>query len=51
MYTFTVTIHTATRRTTYTALARTPWDAELSARSAQGDTPCGITVTPARAAQ
>lgn len=51
MNTFTVTIRTATHRTTYTALAASTCAAWSSAADAQGDTPCGITVMPSLAAQ
>ena len=47
---FTITIRTATRSTTTTALAASSCDAWDDASDAQGDTPCAITVTPARVA-
>ena len=51
MSTFTVRVRTDAAEVIYTAIARTPWDAEASARIAQGDTPCGITVLPIGGAQ
>lgn len=47
---FTVTVRTALGRATYTALAASSCAAWDSACAAQGDTPCGITVLPARTA-
>lgn len=44
---FDVTVRTAAGVERYAAPANTAMDAFITAADAQGDTPCGITVTPA----
>lgn len=51
MRTFKVTIRTNTTSFEYAALSESSLDAFLAAAEAQGDTPCGITVTPAAGQQ
>lgn len=44
---FRVTVRTAGNSTTYTAIAASSGAAYAAAADQLGDTPCGITVTPA----
>lgn len=48
---FTVTVRTAQGCDSYTEIASTSFDAWEIAAAAQGETPCAITVLPARGAQ
>lgn len=50
MQKFTITVRTATHTSRYSALAISAHRAFMQAIEAQGETPCGITVTPARRA-
>lgn len=45
MKTFQITVRTATRCTTYSALAASSSQAAIDAADLFGDAPCGITVT------
>lgn len=48
---FAVIVRTSSGRMAYTARAASSSAAWLAAANAQGDTPCGITVTPTGGAQ
>jgi hypothetical protein len=48
---FKVTVRTSTSWFSYDAISTSSAEAFRDAAEAQGDTPCGITVTPAGAAQ
>ncbi len=49
MHAFNITVRIGGTSITYSALAKSSCDAWDCAAEAQGDTPCGITVTPAGA--
>lgn len=49
MSAYNVTVRAAGKSLRYIAIAASSFDAWNAAATAQGDTPCGITVTPAGA--